>query len=307
MVDITILGTSALLPTPERALTAVQLACEGRSILFDCGEGTQTAARKAGVSLFKTDVIALTHYHGDHIFGLPGLLQTMNVMGRREKLVLVGPAEIRKELAPILVLAGSLAFEVQLLELPQEGVVLNSISGGWPQGARLIPFPTEHRVISQGYCFELPRPGKFKPEKARALGIPEKLWGVLQKGSAVTLENGQILPQQVMGDPRKGIKVVFSGDTAKCSSLIAAAEGADLLICEATYGENEQALLAEEHGHMNFTQAAQVAKAANVERLWLVHYSQMVEDPQMYLPNAAAWFAGTECGADGKRCRLRFE
>lgn len=307
MIDITLLGTSALLPLPDRALTAAQLVCGGHSVLFDCGEGTQSAARKAGVSLIKTDVIALTHYHGDHIFGLPGLLQTMNCMGRMEPLYIVGPEGIERELAPIITLAGRLPYELRLLEIPAEGVELKSLVKGWPDGARLTAFPTEHRIISQGYIFTLPRAGKFIPEKAQALGVPMNRWRFLQRGKSVPVGDATVLPEMVMGAPRKGLRVVFSGDTARCESLEQAAKNADLLICEATYGENEQAKLALEHGHMNFAQAAQVAARAMAKRLWLVHYSQMISDPMDHIHNARAFFPEAECGADGKRMTLQFE
>lgn len=307
MIDITLLGTSALIPLPERALTALQLVCGGHSILFDCGEGTQSAARKAGVSLIKTDIIALTHYHGDHIFGLMGLLQTMNSMGRTEPLYIAGPAGLEKELAPVLTLVGWTAYEIRLITVGPEGLALDNLIHGWPDGAKLEVFSTEHRVVSQGYVFTLPRAGKFMPEKAKALGVPTNQWRLLQKGESVLVEGTAILPEQVMGPPRKGLKVVFSGDTAKCEALVQAAQGADLLICEATYGENEQAELAVDHGHMNFAQAAQTAAEAQAGKLWLAHYSQMIEDPEMYLPNAASIFPRTECGFDGKHVTLQFE
>ena len=308
MIDITLLGTSALVPLPDRAQTAMYLVCGGHSILFDCGEGTQTAARKAGVSLIHTDIIALTHYHGDHIFGLPGLLQTMNVLGARtEKLTIIGPAGIECELAPMMQLVGGLPYEVCLCEIPKEGVELNAISGGWPDGARLTPVKTEHRVVSQGYVFELPRGGKFDPQKAEALGIPNREWGKLQKGNKVIANGKEYTPDQVVGPPRKGLKTVFTGDTSFCDTLKEAAVGADLLICEATYGENEQGEAAREYGHMNFAQAASLAAQADVKRLWLAHFSQMIKDPEEYLPNATAVFEKTECGFDGKRLTLRFE
>ena len=140
------------------------------------------AARKANVSLIKTEIIALSHYHGDHIFGLPGLLQTMTMMGRTEPLIIVGPGEIEKELEHIMALIGWLSYDVKLVAIPEEGAVLNDISEGWPDGTKLTPFETAHRVVSQGYVFELPRAGKFSPEKAKALGVPTNLWRFLQKG-----------------------------------------------------------------------------------------------------------------------------
>ncbi|MCR5834035.1 MAG: ribonuclease Z [Selenomonadaceae bacterium] len=307
MIDITLLGTAALAPLPNRALTAVFLSCGGHSILFDCGEGTQSAARKANVSLMKTDIIALTHYHGDHIFGLPGLMQTMTCMGRTQTLYVTGAAGLTEIMEPILKLVGQTTYEVKLFEMPSGGLKLCKLIDGWTPAAKLTAFGTEHRVPSQGYRFDLSRAGKFMPQRAKELGIPVKQWGILQRGESVTLDGKIILPEEVLGEERKGLSFVFGGDTMMCDNLIAAARGADLLISEATYGENEQATLAEEHGHMNFAQAAQVAARAQVKELWLTHYSQMIVNPQEYLPNATAIFKNTLCGRDGLSTTLRFE
>ncbi len=307
MIDITLIGTAALFPLPDRALTAVQLSVNGRTILFDAGEGTQAAAKKADISLMKTDIIALTHFHGDHIFGLPGILQTMCSMGRTEKLYFVGPEGMKEALTPILQLAGWTSFEIVLMEIPKEGINLNSLSKGWPEGCVLSAFPTEHRVSSQGYVFSLNRKAKFMHEKAKEMGIPNNMWGLLQKGKSVEVNGRTILPEEVMGEKRKGLKFVFSGDTAACDALISEAKDADLLILEGTYGEDEQAQLAIDHGHMNFRQAAEVAQKAQVKELWLAHYSQMIEDPEMYKANAQAVFKNTVCGKDGMKTTLQFE
>ena len=306
MMHITLLGTSALVPTPERALTAATLECAGHTILFDCGEGTQTAARAAGVSLMKADMIALTHYHGDHIFGLPGLMQTMFSMGRTLPLTITGPEGLEEAMAPILRLTGRTSYDIRLLSLPPEGLRLHELDGGWPVEARLTAFPTEHRVPSQGYCFTLGRAGKFQPERARALNVPTNQWGLLQKGQSVRVGGVEVLPEQVLGAPRRGLKFVFSGDTAACPGLTEAARDADLLICEATYGEDEQAQLAIDHGHMNFAQAARTAADAGARRLWLTHYSQMIEDPAEYLSNAAVLYPEAVCGEPGLSLTLKF-
>lgn len=303
MIDVTLLGTAALMPLPERALSSVFLSCGGHSILFDCGEGTQSAARKWGVSLMKTDIIALTHYHGDHYFGLPGLLQTMNSMNREIPLTITGPMGLREAMAPILALTGWVQYPIRLLELPANGIDLSEF---YP-GARLTPIPTDHRVSSQGYVFTLSRPGKFQPEKARALGLPYRLWGLLQKGQTVRWEGKDYTPSQVLGEPRRGLKVVFTGDTAYCKSLVEASGEADLLICDATYAEPHQAELAIQHGHMNFAQAACLAAEARVRRLWLTHFSQMIQEPEEALPNAAVVFPDAQCGQDGMTIQLRFE
>ena len=308
MIDITLLGTSALIPLPGRALTSAFLSCEGHSILFDCGEGTQTAARKAGVSLMKTDIIAITHYHGDHIFGIPGLLQTMTSMNRTSKIYITGPSEgFYDSLDPILKLAGGLSFETELLKIPDEGIMPEEIIQGWPHGSKLSAFRTKHRIASQGYSFTLGRAGKFMPDKAKELNIPVTLWKVLQRGESVIVGENTIMPEQVTGEARKGLKFVFTGDTAECDNLTEAARDADLMICEATYGENEQAQLAIDRGHMNFSQAAGTAKKAGVKRLWLTHYSPMIDDPMKYLNNASEIFTETSCGHDGMNITLTFE
>lgn len=307
MIDITLIGTAALLPLPDRALTAALLTAGGRSILFDCGEGTQSAARKAGVSLMKTDLIALTHYHGDHVFGLPGLLQTMSVLDRTDPLFITGPEGMVEELGPILRLAGPTGYEIRLLELPEDGLRLSALNKNWPAGAKLTAFKTKHTVLSRGYCFTLDRAGRFLPEKAKELGVPTALWSVLQNGQSVSVGDRTVLPAEVLGEARRGLKFVFTGDTRAFPGLAAACEGADLMICDSTYGENDQAQLAAEHGHMNFAQAAETAKAAGVRELWLAHYSQIIREPEEYLAGARELFPNTVCGRDGMSTVLRFE
>ena len=308
MIDVTLIGSSALLPLPDRALAAAALSCAGRTVLFDCGEGTQTAARKARVSLMRADVIALTHYHGDHVFGLPGLLQTMGTTERTEPLLITGPAGLEAAMAPLLTLAGGLPFEVKLMETPLEGICLHQLFPGWPVRAILTAFSTLHRVPSQGYAFILGRAGKFQPQIAEALGVPMRQWKELQRGESVAMPDGrEVTPFQVMGEERRGLKFVFSGDTAPCDSLTKAAQGADLLICEATYGEDDQADLAAEYGHMTFALAGKTANEAQVKQLWLAHYSQRIEDPELYLPNARAFFPSAQCGRDGMKTTLLFE
>ena len=277
MIDFTLLGAAALLPLPERALTAGFLRYQGVSVLLDCGEGTQTAARRAGVNGIGVDVIALTHYHGDHIFGLPGLLQTMLSMGRTEPLWILGPEGLERELRPILTLAGPLPFEVNLREMGKgEGLSLDQLHPLWPSEATLTAIPTRHRVPSRAYVFSVRRAGRFLPEKAEALGLPKPLWGRLQKGDRVLLDGREILPEDVTGPERRGLKLVFTGDTSPCPAL-------------------------------TFAQAGRLARDAGVRRLWLCHFSQKLKDPEDYLPAAQAYFPDALCGTDGMSISLRFE
>lgn len=305
MITVTLLGTAATMPLPSRALTAAVLECSGHSLLFDCGEGTQAAARRAGVSLMKLDAICLTHWHGDHIFGLPGLLQTLGCQGREKPLALFAPPENVGLLEALQVLAGPLPYPLRPSLLPPEGLSLAAL--GWPAGAVLSAFPTRHRVASQGYCFTLSRAGKFDPQRARALGVPMPLWGRLQKGEAVPIGERLVHPEEVLGPARRGLRVVFSGDTAPCPALDEAARGADLLLCDATYPTDDYADQAALYGHSTFPQCGALAARAGVRRLWLTHYSPIIEQPEDYLHEARAAFPGAECGTDGKQITLRFE
>ena len=286
MLTITLLGTAATMPLPERALTAAVAECGGHSLLLDCGEGTQTAARRAGVNLMRADAICLTHYHGDHIFGLPGLLQTLGAQGRTRPLVLLGPEGLLEVWRAVYALTGPLPYAVKpLVCRAGQPVALDALSDGWPAGATLLPVATKHRVRSLGYRLELPRTGRFDPEKARALGVPVTQWRLLQRGQAVQLAERTVQPAEVLGAHRKGLRFVFSGDSAPCPALEQAAQW----------------------GHSTFGQSAALAVKAGAKRLWLVHYSPMVTDPEEHLAQAQSIFPAAECGFDGKRITLHYE
>ena len=311
MINVTILGTAGALPLPERALTAFTLSLKGRHILFDCGEGTQVALRRAGINFMKIDMIALTHYHGDHVFGLPGLLQTMNLNERTEPLYIAGPVRrpgtLDAELDNILALTGRLEYELRLAEIGENGLELHKILPDWPEKAVLRAFKTEHRVLSQGYRFELARAGKFDASRARALSIPLKFWSPLQHGETVTDGDNIYTPDMVLGPERRGISVAFTGDTMFCDSAVKGAAGADLLISEATYGDPDQEETAAKWGHMTFSQAGRLAAAANVRDLRLVHFSQRINDPEEFLDSARAYFPEAKCGTQGEQLVLSYK
>ena len=308
MLTITLLGTAATMPLPDRALSAAFAASGGHGLLWDCGEGTQAAAHRAGVNLMRADAICLTHYHGDHIFGLPGLLQTLGAQGRTRPLALLGPEGLPDIWAAVRALTGPLPYPVkpQVL-MPGHPLALDVLSEGWPAGAQLVPFATKHRVKSLGYRLELPRAGKFSPEQARALGVPVQQWKLLQKGQSVAVEGRTVQPAQVLGAPRKGLSVVFSGDTAPCAALEQAAQDADLLLCDATYPDDAQQAQAKQYGHSTFRQDAELAARAGARRLWLMHYSPIITDPEAARPAAEAAFPAVECGVDGQQIILRYD
>ena len=178
---------------------------------------------------------------------------------------------------------------------------------GWPEGAVLTPIPTRHRVPSRGYRLTLARAGRFRPEKARALGVPVADWKRLQHGESIRAGERVVAPAEVLGPPRRGLKFVFSGDTAPCPALEQAAQDADLFICDATYAEPEQEAQARQYGHSTFGQGAAMAARAGAKRLWLAHYSPMITDPEEYKHAAQEGFPAAECGFDGKTITLQFE
>lgn len=305
MIDICLLGSGATLPTPERGLSAAILRCGGRAILFDCGEGTQCALRREHFSPVKIDLIALSHYHGDHIFGLPGLLQTMSCMERTNPLYITGPDGLAEAMEPVLRLAGVQCYDIVLL--PGKNIGLSELHKAWPAGAELCVLPALHRVPAQGYKFTLPRPPRFDADKAKEMGVPVKYWKSLiaSPDSYVTVDDRRIYGHELMGKDRRGLSVVFSGDTMPCPAICEAAHGTDLLIHDATYGDDADEGQALTYGHSTYRQAAGLAAEAGAKRLWLTHFSQMLRRPEEYLPNAAA-FHGAVCGCDGLRLSLAF-
>lgn len=307
MLTVTLPGTAATFPKPDRALSCAVFSVNGRHILLDCGEGTQLALHRCRVSPMKLTLIALTHYHGDHMLGLPGLLQTMDTLSRSAPLYISGPQEGHEPiLAAVLTLADTLSYPVHFLPIPLDGLELHSLDARWPQEALLFSFPTAHRVPSQGYRLTLGRLRRLNADQAAALGVPRTLWRTLQSGRSVAVAGREISPDDVCGPARAGLTAVFTGDTAPCAALEAAAHAADLLIMDATYPDDSHAAKATLYGHSTFPQAAALARRAAVKRLWLTHYSAMMDDPSACLPAAQAIFPAAECGMDGKSIRLAF-
>ena len=314
MLTVTLLGCGGTMPLPQRALSACMVTANGVNILFDCGEGTQTACRRWHVSLYKIGYICLTHYHGDHIFGLPGLLQSMANLGRTQPVTVFGPQGLQQAMGLLLALCGPLPFEVRLCEVPAGApdaaktaapLLRTELPG---TGVRIVAFAAQHRTPCLGYRLELPRAGRFDAAAARSLGVPQQDWKRLQRGETVPGAGGApVQPAQVLGPERAGLAVVFCTDTRPCPALEQAAQGADLLICDATYADPAQQGKARQFGHSTFAESAALAARAGVRRLWLSHYSAALEDPAQALPAAQAVFAAAEAGCDGKRLELRFD
>jgi ribonuclease Z len=295
MLTLTFLGTGAACPTVDRNVSALALQREGELLLFDCGEGTQRQMMRYGVG-FAFREIFVTHYHSDHFLGIIGLFRTLGLMDRKEPMTLYGPRGAQR------ILGGALNVGIERTKFPVDIVELKPGDRLDRGDYELSVFETEHRADTIGYALvERDRLGRIDPDKARELGIPEgPLWGQIHKGKAVTLPDGRtIAPTQLVGPPRPGRTVVYSGDTRPHAAVIAAARGADLLIHEATFGEDERAR-AVETGHATAREAAEVAREAGVRRLALTHISpRYTRDAPELLAEAQAVFPETVVARDG--------
>lgn len=301
MLDVCLLGSGGMMPLPYRWLTALMTRFNGSSLLIDCGEGTQIAIKEKGWSFKPIDVICFTHYHGDHISGLPGLLLTMGNADRREPLTLIGPKGLERVVNSLRVIAPELPFPIVCVEI--EGAAQTFEMNGY----RLKAFKVNHNVLCYGYTLEIDRAGKFDADRAKEQGIPQKYWNRLQKGETIEADGKLLSPDMVLGPPRKGIKLTYTTDTRPTDSIRENAEDSDLFICEGMYGEKEKAAKAVEYKHMTFYEAAQLAKDAKVKELWLTHYSPSLTRPEEYMEEVRKIFPDTKPGKDKMSVELAFE
>lgn len=301
MLDICLLGSGGMMPLPYRWLTSLMVRYNGSSILIDCGEGTQIAIKEKGWSFKPIDVICFTHYHGDHISGLPGLLLTMGNAERTQALTLIGPKGLERVVNALRVIAPELPFPIIFKEInkAEEEFSVN--------GYRLKAFRVNHNVLCYGYTLELDRAGKFQVEKALALNLPKPYWGRLQKGETIVDGTGTYTPDMVLGEPRKGIKLTYCTDTRPTQSILENARGSDLFICEGMYGEKDKEAKAREYKHMTFYEAAKLAKEAQVKELWLTHYSPSLTRPEEYMDEVRKIFPQAQAGKDRKSAELDFD
>jgi len=302
MLDVCLLGTGGMMPLPKRWLTAALMRYNGSSLLIDCGEGTQIAMKEKGWSFKPIDVICFTHYHADHISGLPGLLLTMGNAERTEPLIMIGPKGLERVVNALRTIAPELPFEMKFIEItePEADIEIN--------GYHIHAFKVNHNITCYGYSVEIKRAGRFDVERARANNIPQRMWSHLQKGETITSEDGTVYtPDMVLGATRKGIKVTYCTDTRPTELIVKSAIGSDLFICEGMYAEKDKLAKAKQYKHMTFYEAADMAKRAAVQEMWLTHFSPSLVRPEEYMPEVRTIFPQAQLGKDGKSVELMFD
>lgn len=301
MLDVCLLGTGGMMPLPWRWLTSLMLRFNGSSILIDCGEGTQIAIKEKGWSFHDIDVICITHYHADHVSGLPGLLLSMGNADRYEPVTIIGPKGLERVVSALRIIAPELPFAIEFIEFAENVSEVNM------NGYNIEAFRVNHNVVCYGYSIKIKRAGRFIPEKALENKVPKEVWSRLQKNDEVIYEDKKYTQDMILGSERKGIKVTYCTDTRPTESIITSAMNADLFICEGMYGEKGKESKAIENKHMTFYEAAKLARSAEVKELWLTHYSPSLVRAEDYIKDICKIFPNAKAGKDKKTTVIEFD
>ena len=259
------------------------------------------ALKEVGASFKPIDILCVTHFHADHISGLPGLLLTMGNADRRDPLTIIGPKGLERVVTAMRTIAPELPFEIKIIEMtkPDEFFEIN--------GYHIHAYRVRHNVTCYGYSVEIKRQGRFMVERAKEQNIPIKAWNPLQKGQTVEIDGVTYSPDMVMGPERKGIKVAYCTDSRPVDAIVEAAKDSDLFICEGMYAEEEKLSKAKQYKHMTFYEAAEMAQKAHVKEMWLTHFSPSLVRAESYMPKVRKIFENSYLGKDGKTVELMFQ
>ena len=309
MLDVCLLGCGGSIPKPDRWLSSLLLRHGGNTVLIDCGEGTQLALKEAGFVAGKIGLILLTHFHADHVSGLPGMLLSMANEGRVDPVTIAGPKGCARIVSSLCIIAQGLPFQITVHEFENGGGALpdylfeQGTNSGVPMS--VTAFTARHSMPTFGYRISLPRAGKFDPERAKAQGIPVRLWGVLQRGESVECDGVTYTPDMVLGETRRGLDVGYVTDTRPTETIVEAVRDCDLLICEGMFADDKTER-AKKSRHMTAREAATVARDSGAGALWLTHYSPSMPDPAECISEAREVFENAVAGEDGMMVTLRF-
>jgi len=315
LLDLILLGSGGGMPMPNRHLSSLLLSYQGRKILIDCGEGTQVAMRKMNTGFKSIDIICITHFHGDHIFGLPGLLSTIGNSDRTEPIIIIGPHGLKAVLKGILITT-YLPYDIYIIEnsetslgfiLDSKLLKLNEFQGNGKNDMIIDTIELEHSSPCVGYSFYFSRAPKFLIEKASLNNVPQDIWKRLQKGENV-FYNGELYePNMVLGEERRGIKLSYITDSRPVDTIPEFIKGSDLFVCEGTYGSDEDLDKAMKNFHMTFSEASKLASKGEVKELLLTHFSTSIENPEEYKEDAKKIFENTIIGYDGLEKTIRYQ
>ncbi len=302
MIEVSLIGTGGTVPLPHRWLTSLLVKYKRKSVLIDCGEGTQISLKRLGWKPKSVDMLLLTHYHGDHVAGLPGILFSIANAQREEPLIIMGPPGLKEIIEGLTVIVPHLPYELKLIKLSDQETTTIDLAD-----FRIKALPVDHAVSCLAYSIEIKRGRKFSPEKAIENQVPKTIWGLLQKGEEITLEEKQYTPEMVLGEERKGIKIAYCTDTRPIPEIIDFIKNADLFIGEGMYGSEDDLQKAIDHKHMLFSEAAQLAKDGAVDELWLTHFSPSLQEPEIYMEETQKIFENTKLGEDHLRKNIKFK
>ena len=303
MLEVCLLGTSGMMPLPGRFLTSCLTRYNGFGLLIDCGEGTQVALRKRGFSCHDIDMILITHTHGDHVSGLPGLLLSMGNADRTEPVTIIGPRGTETVVRSLCIIAQDLPFEVRFVELTQPFETIPC------REYTIEAFRVSHNIVCYGYSIVVRRQGKFQPDKAAENNVPMSMWNRLQKGQTIEEDGVTYTPDMILGPERRGLKFTYCTDSRPVPSITEAATGADLFICEGMYGEPDSEAKAREHKHMTFAEAAKIAAKSHPQpkEMWLTHYSPSLIRPEDFMDQVRGIFPNSFAAKDLRNTVIKFE